>query len=757
MKIVYGEKLSEADSLLIKRISCNCGITEETARLLFYRNIKSEKEVNDFLSAGKALFLNPYDLSGMAKAVERIEQAKIRKEKVLIYGDYDADGICATAVLFRALSEFGIKAEFTVPEREEGYGLNENKIHAIEKGVPYDLIITVDCGISDKDKIANIIQSGTDVIVTDHHEIPLDLPECVIINPKLDNQKYAFDGLCGAGVAFKLATALIGEKANEYLDFVTLATLADSMEIIGENRCIVKEGLKLFNAKLKLPFKYLLNDGKTITAQTVIYAVAPRVNAGGRMGDAESALKLFTSEDENEIFDLAVKLNTYNAERQTLCDQVYKQAKEVIIKNKLYNDSVILVADAKWQAGVIGIVAARLVEDFLKPVIVFAGNGENLKGSARSIEEINIYDAIASSAKYLLGFGGHSQAAGLTVEESNFENLRRSLCEFVQKNNKSVSKEKTIQVDWEITEKISLKFAKEIERLEPFGLGNKKPQFAISARSLSPSRLKANSPHFSFDANVISVLDFNGEHNVDKLELPVNKTLIVELNYSVFRGNESVKGILKNIVTDYTDTSGLIKPIIRNEISKAAFCDRKGVREINRKEISIHSGYGTLYVLTDPNNLKKYSVPSDIEVVAFGLAEDCNLNTLVISPANIPVGFEKVIYLDTPVNVMQTDAETFVCNEVDGRGILDGIKFDRNTFAEIFTHINKNSGKIFKNAGQYAETVGKDFDYTTFVFATQTFIELKIMSIEHGYAVIDKSVFNPLTNSEIYKKISSLR
>ena len=236
MEIIYGRKLTEQEEILCQQIAFECNILKDTARLLLYRNIDSVEKAKAFLSPGKRGFNNPFLLSDMEDAVNRIYKAKNCLENVLIFGDYDADGICATAVLYNCLQKMGIKVSAVIPEREEGYGLNTEKIRVLNDLEKIDLLITVDCGISDGEKIEEIKAFGIDVIVTDHHETPPILPDCIKINPKIPGQRYPFTGLCGAGVAYKLAKALIGDEADEFLDFTALATVADSMELIDENR-----------------------------------------------------------------------------------------------------------------------------------------------------------------------------------------------------------------------------------------------------------------------------------------------------------------------------------------------------------------------------------------------------------------------------------------------------------------------------------------------------------------------------------------
>ena len=595
MKIAYPKVLQESENLKIKDIAFKCGILPETARLLYDRKITDVQSAQRFLHPDKSHFLNPLDLFGMKDATERILAAAKNGERVLVFGDYDADGICAAAILGGCLKELGITPLITVPEREEGYGLNIEKIEKITSETKIDLIITVDCGISDAEKVKELKSRGIDVIITDHHEPPEILPDCICINPKIKGQNYGFDGLCGGGVAYKLGVALIGEKADAFLDFAALATVADSMDLISENRDIVAEGLKLINAAPRQAFKIFLGDnGKTVSAQTLAYAIAPRINAGGRMGDANSALKLFLSEDENEIFDLAVKLNVYNATRQDFCEAAFISAKEIITETGADADRIILVRGEEWKAGILGIVAAKLVETYNKPVIVFAKSGDGYKGSARSVDGVNIYYAINAVKEYLTAFGGHSQAAGLSVSEENFEPLRKAINLYAEKAFIGAEREKEISVDIVAEGEIPVRLAEEIEMLEPFGVGNRRPLFATTVGETEMKPLKEDSPHYSFNTTAIEMLDFNGVNDVPILSYPVPKTLVFELNISTFRNKRSIKGFLRNVVCDFEDAVhglSIDRTDFERAFLKAVAGENRPVKELfNKKAQSTSEG-----------------------------------------------------------------------------------------------------------------------------------------------------------------------
>lgn len=760
MKIIYGKKLNTDETLIVQEIAEKCDILFDTARLLFYRNIDTVEKAKRFLNAGKHGFYNPFMLSGMKDATERIMLAKDRGENVLIFGDYDADGVCATTTLYYCLIELGIRnLRIHVPEREDGYGLNIDTVTKLNEQCPIDLLITVDCGISDFDKIDEIKKLGIDVIVTDHHEPPEILPNCIKVNPKLDGQEYPENILCGAGVAYKLGYALIGANADKYLDITALATVADSMDLIGENRDIVAEGLKLLNDKkfLRLPFKYLLGENnKTITSQTLAYVIAPRINAGGRMGDANSALRLFTESDPNKIYELAVKLNGYNIARQTECDNIYREAKEKIKKYSLEHRSVILVKDEKWSAGFIGIVAAKLVEEYGKPVIVFAGHEDYLKGSARSIDPINIHDAIASSKDLLIGYGGHSQAAGVSVSKENFKAFDDALNIFIKNNYNSTNVENSLYADWNIEDIISERFAREIDMLEPFGVGNRKPIFTTEVGATNSLPLKSGSLHYSFKSKSLEILDFNGQKHVKILSLPINKKVLFEINVSEYKNKISVKGYARAICPDYGEFKGMDEYLLENDLQNC-LSEQIKINSLRRKDVAKGNGIGTLYALSNIENLKLYP---ELELLPRSLFEpegktfsDC----VVVSLKEVPYGFNKVIYLDTPISTVKTDVPSWVVSDVCGYQYVDKLSTDRSDFARIFTALKNLSGKIYKGSADFAIRYAPLNERLQFVFVTEVFLELKIFSVNNGIFTYNEKVKNALTNSKLYSKIILLK
>ncbi|HIU00585.1 MAG TPA: DHH family phosphoesterase, partial [Candidatus Coproplasma excrementavium] len=416
----------------IAALASKCGLTKTAASILYGRGVDTPEKVEAFVYPSRKHFISPFKMRGMKEACELIRRAKEEEWDVLVYGDYDADGVCASTIMGGALKDIGVNARVFVPERRNGYGVTVAALEEIFEDYFPQLVITVDCGISNAAEVEYLKESGCEVIVTDHHELPENIPDCICINPKFSDG-YPYDNLCGAGVAFKVACALEGEAAYKYLDFAALATVADSVPLLGENRDIVAEGLRLINTNPRRCFSgFLTKSQEAADAHTLAFTIAPKINAAGRMGDAASALALFSETDEKAVFDLSARLTSYNQERQQRCDELYAQAKAKLSGRGAYG-RIIMLWDESWNSGFVGIVAARLAEEYGRPVILFVNNNGMLKGSARSIEGVNIFEALKACSDFINEFGGHSQAAGVNVTEENFALLEGALEDYMER------------------------------------------------------------------------------------------------------------------------------------------------------------------------------------------------------------------------------------------------------------------------------------------------------------------------------------
>ena len=459
------------------------------AGILAARGITDPTEALTLL-AGEEELSDPMLLTDMDKACARILEAIDKEQTIVVYGDYDVDGVTATALLYQHLKGMGASVKCMLPSREgDGYGLSKNAIQSIhDKGC--QLIVTVDNGISALEEAEFAASLGVDLIVTDHH-LPHDaLPKAVaVVDPRRADDHSPFKGLCGAGVAFKLCAALDGCPPEEMLDYcgdlAAVGTVADVMPLTGENRTLVKAGLKLLQQTDRPGISALLEEvgleGKPITAENVSYAIAPRINAAGRMDNAVTALQLVLCEDEERAAELAHKLNEINVARQETEQEIVKAAQEQLdAEPDILEDRVILIWGRDWHPGVIGIVASRLVEKTGRPVIVVSvdEHGEG-KGSGRSVQGFNLHECIASCEDILLRFGGHAMAAGLSVREENLPELRRRLNEWAAREC-AVLFTPPLECDLSIhLDRITVESVRRLEQLAPYGAENPTPVFVL--------------------------------------------------------------------------------------------------------------------------------------------------------------------------------------------------------------------------------------------------------------------------------------
>ncbi len=459
------------------------------AGILAARGITDPTEALTLL-AGEEELSDPMLLTDMDKACARILEAIDKEQTIVVYGDYDVDGVTATALLYQHLKGMGASVKCMLPSREgDGYGLSKNAIQSIhDKGC--QLIVTVDNGISALEEAEFAASLGVDLIVTDHH-LPHDaLPKAVaVVDPRRADDHSPFKGLCGAGVAFKLCAALDGCPPEEMLDYcgdlAAVGTVADVMPLTGENRTLVKAGLKLLQQTDRPGISALLEEvgleGKPITAENVSYAIAPRINAAGRMDNAVTALQLVLCEDEERAAELAHKLNEINVARQETEQEIVKAAQQQLdAEPAILEDRVILIWGRDWHPGVIGIVASRLVEKTGRPVIVVSvdEHGEG-KGSGRSVQGFNLHQCIASCEDILLRFGGHAMAAGLSVREENLPELRRRLNEWAAREC-AVLFTPPLECDLSIhLDRITVESVRRLEQLAPYGAENPTPVFVL--------------------------------------------------------------------------------------------------------------------------------------------------------------------------------------------------------------------------------------------------------------------------------------
>ena len=475
----FAPQVEDAD---FTKIAKKAGLGPEAARLLFSRGIKDEDSLSRFLAPSLDDLHDPYLLHDMDKAVNRIRRAIEQGEFILVYGDYDADGMTSASILKETLEQLGAECLVYLPNRfTDGYGPNASvyKYFIEQQGI--SLIVTVDNGVAGHEAIDLSQSMGVDVIVTDHHSMPEVLPDAyAIVHPEHPKADYPFKHLAGCGVAFKLACALLEEVQVELLDLVAIGTIADMVSLTDENRIMVQYGLEVLRNTQRLGLQELFEvagiSSSDLTEETVGFQLAPRLNALGRLDDPNPAIELLTGFDDEEVREIALMIQDKNEERKEIVQAIYEEAKSLVDPNK----SVQVLAKEGWNPGVLGIVAGRLLEELGQTVIVLNIEDGRAKGSARSIEAVDIFEALNPHRELFIAFGGHAGAAGMTLEAEQLDALSEILETYVKDKGIDAKGKNTLYLDEELDlESLSLETVKSFERLAPFGMDNQKPVFYI--------------------------------------------------------------------------------------------------------------------------------------------------------------------------------------------------------------------------------------------------------------------------------------
>lgn len=555
-------KIYETDEDKIQEMQQKYQLNKLLATILVNRNITEKEEIRLFLEPTRNDFHNPFLMTDMKKAVDRIIKAIERQEKITIYGDYDVDGITSITVLKSFLQERGIEVDSYIPNRlEEGYGLNKEAIGKI-KNNGCQLMITVDCGISAIEEIAYANSLGIETIVTDHHEPGNELPQAIsVIDNKRKDSSYPFRELAGVGVVFKLIQALgitLGLKEEEYLkylDIVCVGTISDIVPLVDENRVIAKLGLLLIKQTRNIGLRSIINSSgySKIDSNSISFGIAPRINACGRMGKAEEALELLLCKNINYANELTQKLNEHNRIRQETEKGIFENAVQQIQQEHLEKNNAIIVGGENWHHGVIGIVSSKITEMYFKPSILLSFEEDGMgKGSGRSIPGFDLHDALTQCSDTIEKFGGHSMAVGITVRKEQFLNFREKF-EKIASDAHIDELVPVIQVDSKIELKdINKEMVESLKQLEPFGEGNRMPVFVFKNLKIDSIRALSEGKHLKLtlkDNNtIISAIGFNLGHLTEEYRIGDKIDVVGVLEINCFNGVDSLQINMKDVM-----------------------------------------------------------------------------------------------------------------------------------------------------------------------------------------------------------------
>lgn len=548
----------------IEIISKKFNLTHISSRVLLNRQLKTFDDINEFLYPNFKFFEDAKIYKDLEKGCKRIIEAINNREKLLVYGDYDVDGVTSISQFVILLKKAGADISYYVPEREnEGYGISHDFIEKVTNNeIEMDLLITVDCGIAEVDSINEINNLNKEVIILDHHQCGDLLPAAyAVINPKQKDCPSKNKQLCAAGLSFKFLKYLnsylkIKDVENKLLELACLGTIADIVDLIGDNRIITYNGLKLINDTKIIGLKKLIEKAgivdRIIESYHIGYILAPRINAAGRMSSAKKAIRLMLTEDENEAEHLAEELEGLNLLRKQTESEIFNEAIKKIEEDSLYKKNIIVVYGENWHEGVLGIVSSKITEKYEKPSIVLSVKEGIGKGSARSLDYLNIYEALKCVEQYLCKYGGHKLAAGLTLNIENINQLYNELNKYIDKIVLNELELKELDVDAYIDSKdITYRLYDEIYKFEPFGHGNQKPIFALKNAVVKDlKRVGKIGNHLSFKVdgydNDIPVIGFGKIGLLEKI-LTKPSSLIVSINENEFRGNKKLQLVLINV------------------------------------------------------------------------------------------------------------------------------------------------------------------------------------------------------------------
>lgn len=531
------------------------------ATILNDMHFKDDKEIEKFLKPKRTDFYNPFLMPDMEKAVSRITKALKNNENITIFGDYDADGITSTTILKRFFHDINKECNVYIPNRlNEGYGLNKNAIKKLsEDGT--NLIITVDCGITAIEETKYAKELGIDIVITDHHESGEEIPDAeAVVDCKRKDNKYPFRELAGCGVAFKLTQALCKNlelnenQALKYLDIACVGTISDVVPLVDENRVIVKLGMLLLKQTKNLGLKQIINNAhfKEFNSMSVAFGITPRINACGRLGHQDEALELFTTDNQEKATELAKKMDEYNIQRQLEEKRIYDEAITLLQEETQTNGitNCIVLGHENWNPGVIGIVSSRITEKFYKPSILVCFDKDIAKGSGRSIEGFDLHKALMECDKYLTNYGGHSLAAGLSLNTKDFEKFKNMINEYAEKNIKDEDLIPTINIDLKLEDsQLNIEDVEELKLLEPFGQSNEEPIFMITNLKVVSIKTLSEGKHlklFLKNQNYLDAIGFNLGERANELKIGDTIDIVGNLNINEFNNTKKVQMLLKD-------------------------------------------------------------------------------------------------------------------------------------------------------------------------------------------------------------------
>ena len=772
--------MEKARSEVINNLSAALGLDKLVAQMLVDRGVDTPEKARKFLYPSKSDFSDPFSLTGMQGAVDRIRQAVNDGEKIVVYGDYDCDGITATAILYGYLSSIGADVDYFIPNRfDTGYGLTAEALESIAETYYPDLIITVDCGVSSKEEAEYLEEVlAIDLIVTDHHMLPEVLPNTVVVNPKQDADSPCLD-LCGAGVAFKLVQALGGfDAAWKYVELAAVATVTDVVPLTGENRLIVSLGLKKINSReainkgLRLLIESIEFKGP-VDPHTVGFQIGPRINSLGRLGDTTESVRLFVDEEFVELQGIVEKMNRANELRKSLVEKTYLEAKELLKEYDLATHKIIMLYKQDWSNGIVGLVSGRLRNEYNRPVILLSGE-DVLVGSGRAGDGVDIHATIKSAERLLERFGGHKSAAGLTVKRENLIDARNAMDAFLEKTYPNEVYSRSTQYEFSLRpEEVTLSLAESVALLEPFGVGNPKPVFKFSSADIALAPLgngETVKGKLNADADIIA---FRKSYLLEGLELGLSYDFLCELSKNEFRNVVKAQMIVNDVFvvgesTGETRNVALFNRYLRSNLYREEKCDYTVLSEEELTDAFYDDSFCTLFLSFSAESAAHFANSVDKEKcsrVEYARSFDAPWNEVLIAPDADPVGYRKIVLLDTPLTtgyvsrlVKATGAEVAVLkNRYPYKDVFKCADLSVGALTATYQKVNKF---IFSGAGATSPvdlakrlSAGREEEFLVHFYILY---EIGAISVGQGFVLSARQMSDPAA-SVLYKRLMALK
>ncbi len=753
MQLTKRAQLNEDKQKLAEEFAREFSVSKKVMNLIVARGIDTKEKLQDYLFASEKDFSSPFDLIGMKEGVAMLKKAVSENSRVFIVCDYDCDGLSGLGIFMRFFADKKCDVFRYIPERNEGYGLNFDNIKPHLESFKPHLLITCDLGITAVEETEKIKAMGIEVLITDHH-IPKDiLPNTTIINPKLQTNVTEF---CGAGVVFKLMQGM-GEDYKKYIELAAIATVGDSVPLVKENRLIVKAGLSKMNSDPDYLVEELKNTAKIskFDSQSIAFSIVPRLNAGGRMGHAHIVKDLVSKKEYeySKIKDLCAKLSELNEERQEITSKNFKIAREIAIQNS--SQKVLVLFSDKFFVGIMGIVASKITEEFNRPVVILTRVDGHIKGSARSVYNIDLHGILKKCEHLFSAFGGHKMACGLSLEEENLQAFISEM-ENVARQIPNSEFEETKLYDEEISPaEVTTDFIYSVEAMEPFGEFNPSPIFHLKGGRTTYRTLGSSGEHIVGMCDGLKILGFRSMKYMEKLNQAMENNLLVNLQMDRYMGNEKPSSILRHVLSKeevfHSEEVYLFDKINNNAAT---------LEEI--KQNAENSPFSTLVLVPSKvtlDHIKNWECCNKFAIEKSYFKEFSCKNTILVNPQNAS-GFELYQNIYSLCGIVPKECDKKVKSRIKNIELPlttheEKDVITREIFAKYYRMLKALNGEkyvrqldiFYELKAKFAENISKQ----TLFFTIDVLRELGILDVQNQ-TLIFTDVKSPLENSSIYKE-----